>query len=382
MSRLLNVYRKYGPDIIEASGKYLYGRDGRKYLDFFSGISVNVLGNRSGKVLDSINEAASRYIHLSNLFREEYQEKLASFLVEKNYPGSLFFANSGAEAVECAIKSARKYFGGDRYEVISFKNSFHGRTLGAIAATGQEKFREGLGPMPPGFSYADFNFLASAEERISFKTCALLVEVIQGEGGVNVGEMEFIRGLRKICDEKGIFLIIDEVQTGLGRTGTFMAYEHYGIKPDIAVMGKALGGGLPLSAVILNRELSRDARPGDQGSTFGGNPVACAAGLAVCRAVDEPMLSDIRDKGDFFISSLKELKEEYPVIRDVRGRGLMIGVELASGAAEGVKYLLDKGVVANCTAENVLRFLPPYIIEKSDISEVVEKFKNYLKEKI
>ncbi|MGM0567867.1 MAG: aspartate aminotransferase family protein [Elusimicrobiota bacterium] len=382
MSSLLDVYKRFDMDVDKASGMYIYDKEGRKYLDFLSGISVNALGHRHSGVMDKARGAMDRYLHLSNFFRDENQEELARKIVERTYPGKVFFANSGSEAVECAIKSARKYFNGEKYEVISFKNSFHGRTMAAIAATGQAKFREGLGPMPPGFVHADFNFLASAQEKINHKTCAVLVEVIQGEGGVNVADMEFIRGLREICSEKGIFLIVDEIQTGLGRTGRFMAYEHYGIKPDITLMGKALGGGFPLSAVLLGEEIAGSMKAGDHGSTFGGNPVACAAGLAVLEKVDDDMLARIREFGDFFINSFKELKKEISLIKGVRGRGLMVGVEMGFDASNLVDYLFSRGIIANCAAGNVLRFLPPYIVSLSEIEKVVEETLRYLKEKI
>ncbi len=382
MSGLLEVYKKFDLDVARAEGKYIYSKDGKKYLDLFSGISVNVLGHRPCSVIKSVKETMEKYLHLSNLFKEEKQEKLAEILVERTFPGKVFFVNSGAEAVECAIKSARKYFNGDKYEVISFKNSFHGRTLAALAATGQEKFSKGLGPMPEGFIHADYNFLASAEEKINYKTCAILVEVIQGEGGVNIADKDFIQGLRKICSEKGIFLIIDEIQTGMGRTGSFMGYEHYGIKPDIAVMGKALGGGLPLSAVILNEEVSSSLKPGDHGSTFGGNPVSCAAGLAAVNAIDEEMLKSIKKSGKALVKVFKDLQKETSSIREVRGRGLMIGVELDFEAGELVKFLFDKGIITNCTAEKVLRLLPPYTVMQQDIEKVALETGKYLKEKL
>ncbi len=382
MSALLGVYKRFALDVARAEGKYIYSKDGREYLDLFSGISVNVLGHRPQPVMESIRETTEKYLHLSNLFKEDNQEKLAAALIERNFPGKVFFVNSGAEAVECAVKSARKYFNGDKYEVISFKNSFHGRTLAALSATGQEKFSKGLGPMPEGFIHADFNFLASAEEKINFKTCAILVEVIQGEGGVNIGEKEFIHGLRKICSEKGIFLIIDEIQTGMGRTGTFMGYEYYGIEPDIAVMGKAVGGGFPLSAVILNEEVSASLKPGDHGSTFGGNPVSCAAGLATVNAIDEKMLEEIKNSGENLVKIFKDLQKRESSIKEVRGRGLMVGVELDFEAGELVKFLFDRGIIANCTAGNVLRMLPPYNITQQDIERVVMETGKYLKEKL
>lgn len=382
MSSLLGVYKKFNIRVEKAEGNYIYSSDGKKYLDLFSGISVNVLGNRPDPVVKAARDTMEKYLHLSNLFSECNQEKLADTLVEKSFPGKVFFVNSGAEAVECAIKSVRKYFDGEKYEIISFKNSFHGRTLAALAATGQGKFRKGLGPMPGGFVHADYNFLASAEERIGYKTCAVLVEVIQGEGGVNIAEREFIEGLRKVCTERGIFLIIDEVQTGMGRTGSFMGYEYYNVKPDIAIMGKALGGGFPLSAVILNEQIASSMKPGDHGSTFGGNPVACACGLSAVETINEDVLSRVRESGKFLLEIFKEIKKEVSSVREVRGRGLMAGIELDYEADELVKYLFDRGIVANCTASNVLRLLPPYTVEREEMERAAEEVRKYLKEKI
>ena len=381
MSCLLEVYKKFNIEVSRADGRYLWDSSGKKYTDFLSGISVTNFGHRPPEVVKSVSGAVSEYMHVSNLFNERKQELLAERLVKKSFPGKVFFANSGAEANETAVKAARKYFDGDKYEIISFQNSFHGRTLAMLAATGQARLRSGFGPVPEGFLHGEYNFLASAEDKIGRKTCAIMVEVIQGEGGVLVGEDNFIKGLRKICDENGLLLIIDEIQTGMGRTGSFFGYDYYGIKPDIVTMGKALGGGLPLGACIIGEKAAPAMKPGDHGSTFGGNPVCCAASLSAVGSLTEGLLSGVREKGEYLLRSMRELARGYEVIKDVRGRGLMAGVELKIGGAGLIEYLLERGIIAGCTREKVIRFLPPFVIEKEDIDRVVQILSDYFKEK-
>jgi predicted acetylornithine/succinylornithine family transaminase len=382
MSYLLPVYRKLNIDVGRAQGKHIWDRDRKKYTDFLSGISVTNLGHRPEKVIEAINKEVSKYLHISNLYAEKFQEDLARELAGRTIRGKVFFSNSGAEANECAIKTARKYFNGEKYEIISFVNSFHGRTLATLAATGQKKFRDGFGPMPEGFVHAEYNFLASVEDRINHKTCAIMVESIQGEGGVIIAENDFMKGLRKICDDNNLLLIADEIQTGIGRTGKFLGMDYYGIKPDIITLGKALGGGLPLGATVISEKAAQHMDAGTHGSTFGGNPLACAASLATIKAVDEKMLASVTEKGAYFMKELDNLRREFETVVEVSGKGLMIGMELEFKGEELVEYLLDKGYIVNCTQDRVIRFLPPFIIETKDIDGLVREIRKYLRMKI
>ncbi|MGM0441432.1 MAG: aspartate aminotransferase family protein [Elusimicrobiota bacterium] len=380
MSSLLPVYNQLDIEVDKAEGKYVWDTEGKKYTDFFSGISVTNLGHRPPEVVEAINNITDSYLHISNLFPEKLQIEFADLLTDRIFPdgsGKIFFSNSGAEANECGLKIARKYFNGDKFITITFKNSFHGRTLATLAATGQKKFREGFGPMPRGYKHVDFNFLASVEDKIDSDTCAIMVEPIQGEGGVIPAKEKFMTGLREICDKKRILLIADEIQTGLGRTGQFLGCQNYGIIPDIVTLGKALGGGLPLAATAVTDEVAECMEYGDHGSTFGGNPVACAAGLATVKNIDEQMLSRVREKGDYFKEKLLELSRKYRVVREVRGKGLMLGMELGDAGKELISYLLDKGYIANCTQKKIIRFLPPFTIDREDIDNITGCIEEY-----
>lgn len=381
MSCILPVYKKIDIDVEKTDGKYIWDRNGKRYIDFLAGISVTNLGHRPPQVIKAIEEAVSKYIHLSNLYHEELQEELAEELINRTIPGKVFFSNSGAEANECAIKVARKFFNGDRYEIISFVNSFHGRTLATLAATGQYEFRKGFGPMPEGFIHAEYNFLASVEEKINNKTCAIMVESIQSEGGINISSEDFMQGLRELCEDNDILLIVDEIQTGMGRTGKFLDGQHYDIKPDIIVMGKALGGGLPLAATIIRNKVAECMGVGTHGSTFGGNPVSCSAGLATVKSIDKKLLSEIKRKGEIFVDGLNGLKKNYETIKEVRGRGLMIGMEVDFDGKKLVDYLLGKGFITNCTKDKVIRFLPPFIIGERDIDEIINAIDGFFKER-
>ncbi|MBN2407848.1 MAG: acetylornithine/succinylornithine family transaminase [Elusimicrobia bacterium] len=377
MTFRLPVYKQFKIDVDKAEGAYIYDTGGRKYVDFISGVSVLNMGHRPPEVMKAVESVMAKYLHVSNLYPEQNQKEYARLLVERTIPGKVFFSNSGAEANECAIKVARKYFDGDKYEIISFVNSFHGRTLATLGATGQAKFKEKLGPMPPEFIHAEFNFLASAEEKINNKTCAILVESIQAEGGVNVSNPEFMAGLRKLCDDNNILLILDEVQTGMGRTGKFLGIQHYGVEPDIVTMGKALGGGLPLGGTVIKDRYAQCMNPGSHGSTFGGNPVACAAGMATTQLITDEVLKAVSEKGGLLMGLLDNLKKNYQDIKEVRGKGLMVGMELDYEGAPLVDHLFGRGYLVNCTQDKVIRFLPPFIIEEHEINELagaIEEF--------
>lgn len=365
-------------------GMRLYATDGKAYTDFLAGIAVNALGYRHPKLTRAICDQASKLIHCSNLYYMENQAALAKTLTEISCADKVFFANSGAEANEGAFKLARKYFylkGEARYEVISAYDSFHGRTLCTVAATGQEKYQKPFAPMPQGFIQVPYNDLAAVERTVTGKTCAVLVEVIQCEGGVIIGTEGYIQGLRKLCDAHGILLIIDEVQTGIGRTGTWFGYQHYGIEPDIFTSAKALGGGVPLGAVLAKGEVAEAFEPGNHASTFGGNPLACAAGLAVISAIkEEGLLENAKTTGQYLLNRLQELAEKHDFIVDVRGRGLMAGMQLDPAVpGQGiVATMLEMGYLINCAGHNTLRFAPPLIASPADVDGLIDALSKVL----
>jgi acetylornithine aminotransferase/acetylornithine/N-succinyldiaminopimelate aminotransferase len=317
-------------------------------------------------------------LHISNLYYDHLQVELAEKLVKLSIPGKVFFSNSGAEANECAIKLARKYghLQGskreNRYKIIVFENSFHGRTLATLSATKQKKFQEGFTPLLSGFKQAKFNELSTVEKAIDSNTCAIMVEPVQGEGGVRVATGEFLRGLRRLCNKFKLLLIFDEIQSGMGRTEKMFAYQHYGIKPDILTLAKGVGGGLPLGATIAKDRIAKLFGYGNHGSTFGGNPVSVAAGLAAVKLLNGKLLDNVKVTGNYFMKRLNELKSKYPKrIKQVRGLGLMVGVELKEEGEEIVKKCLEQGILINCTQKKVLRFLPPLIINNNDIDKLV-----------
>ncbi len=358
-------------------GSALYDKEGKKYIDFLAGIAVNSLGYNHPALTEAIVNQAKKLLHCSNFFYIEEQGKLAQNLAKLSCFDKVFIANSGAEANEGAIKLARRYFSKsniDKYEIITTLNSFHGRTLATLAATGQEKYQKPFKPMPEGFVHVPYNDLEAIEKAISDKTCAIMVEVIQGEGGVIEGSFEYIKGLEKLCRDNGILLIIDEVQTGIGRTGTFFGYEHYDIKPDIITLAKALGGGIPIGAVLAREEIANAFEPGNHGSTFGGNPLACAAANAVISTIiDEELLDNCKSAGEFLKQELFKLKDKYQFIMDVRGKGLLLGMELdpSINGKDIVSKALEKGFLINCASHNTLRFVPPLIIKKEEIEQLI-----------
>jgi acetylornithine aminotransferase/acetylornithine/N-succinyldiaminopimelate aminotransferase len=374
----MNTFGERTPvSFTHGEGSVLYDSNGKAYIDFLAGIAVNSLGYGHPKLTQAIVSQASKLIHCSNLFYIEAQAKLAKLLADNSCGDKVFFCNSGAEANEGAIKLARKYFnrqGLHKYEIISAQNSFHGRTLATIAATGQEKYQKPFEPMPKGFLHIPFGNLASAEQAITENTAAILVEVIQGEGGVIEGTMDYIQGLQGLCRKNGLLLIIDEVQTGIGRTGKLFGYEHYGIEPDIFTLAKGLGGGIPIGAIVAKGAAAEAFEPGNHGTTFGGNPLACSAGLAVMETVlEEGFLSGIEAKGKLFKDGLMMLKNNFEFITDVRGKGLILGLELKErvNGKEIVQKALAKGFVINCAGHNTLRFVPPLVIQAEEIQQLL-----------
>jgi predicted acetylornithine/succinylornithine family transaminase len=372
-----HTYARYPIVLIKGKGTSVWDRDGKEYLDFVSGLAVCNLGHCHPKVVKAIQDQAQKLIHVSNFYYIEPQIHLASLLCKHSFADKVFFCNSGAEANEGAMKLARKYakekMGGDRYEIITMERSFHGRTLATLTATAQEKFHKGYSPLMPGFRYIPFNDPEAVRQAIDSKTCAVMVEPIQGEGGVNCPSEGYLKALREICDEKGILLIYDEVQTGMGRTGKLFAYEHDNVEPDILTLAKSLAGGVPIGALLIKKGIADSFEPGDHASTFGGNPLATAAGVAALTAIlEEGMLENCQKVGAYFFSRLEEIKRRFSFIQDVRGKGLILGMELKIEGGSFVKEMMQRGFLINCTMGNVLRFLPPLIVTKGEVDRLVE----------
>jgi len=377
---ILPTYKRNRVVFVRGKGANIQDVNGKRYIDFFSGLAVNNLGHCHTNIVKAIQEQASRLMHTSNLYYTRPQAILAEKLVKMAFPGKVFFCNSGAEANEAAIKLVRKWGNPERNEIITMKGSFHGRTITTLTATGQTKYQKGFQPLAYGFKYAPFNDLKSVEKLITKRTVAIMIEPIQGEGGINIASMEFINGLRQLCNEKRILLIFDEVQTGIGRTGKMFCYEHYGIKPDILTLAKALGGGLPIGAMIADQKLVNVFKPGTHASTFGGNPVVCAAACAVLDTIaKEGLLENAARMGNYLLDKLQMMKYRYNSIKDVRGRGLMIGVEMKFKGKKIVEKCLKNGLLLNCTAERVIRFLPPLTITGKEIDIALQIFEEAIK---
>jgi len=371
-----HTYARYPVVLVRGKGTRVWDLEGEEYLDFVSGLAVCNLGHCHPRVVKTIQGQAEKLIHVSNFYYIEPQVQLASLLCKYSFADKVFFCNSGAEANEGAFKLARKFgkekTGKDRYEIITMEGSFHGRTLATLTATGQEKFHKGYEPLMPGFKYVPFNDIGAVKKAIDPKTCAVMVEPIQGEGGVNCPSEGYLKALREICDENKLLLMFDEVQVGMGRTGKLFAYEHEGVEPDILTLAKSLAGGVPIGALLIKQEISDGFKPGDHASTFGGNPLASAAGVAALTAIlEEGMLENCRKMGDYFLSELDKMKNKFPFIKEVRGKGLILGMELKMDGSSMVKEMLKKRVLINCTMGNVLRFLPPLIVTREEIDRVV-----------
>jgi acetylornithine/N-succinyldiaminopimelate aminotransferase len=373
---LLNTYGRLPVAMVKGKGSYLYDADGGEYLDFVGGLAVNALGHCHPNVVQAIEEQAHKLLHCSNLYWIEPQTKLAQVLVENSCLDKVFFANSGSEANEGAFKLARKYaklkHGGERYEIITMKQSFHGRTLAALAATGQDRFHQDFQPLPPGFTYVPFGDLEALQKAISHKTCAVMLEPIQGEGGVNVPTVAYMQEVQKLCQEKGLLLILDEVQAGMGRTGTLFAYEQFGIEPDILTLAKALGGGVAIGAFLAKDHVADAFKPGDHGSTFGGNPLATAVGLATVKTMLETgLLEQVKATGAYLQEKLNKLKSKYSCIKEVRGQGMIWGLELDRPGSDIVDKCVAEGLLINCTVNTVLRLLPPLTVTKEEVDKAV-----------
>lgn len=369
-----DLYGRYPVSLVKGKGAKVWDDERNEYIDALAGIAVNSLGHSHPRIVKTIQKQAEKLIHISNFYYNEPQSNLAEKLVKLSGLDRAFFCNSGAEAIEGSVKLARKYSGkkGKTGFILSMENSFHGRTLGTIAM-GKDKYQAGFAPIPTGFRRSPFNDVKALENNVTDETVAIIMEPIQGEGGVVEATPEFVKKARQLCDTFGIPLIFDEVQCGIARTGKMFAYEHYGIEPDILALAKALGSGFPIGAVVAKEEVAAAFEHGNHGTTFGGNPLACAVALETLKVIeDENVCEMARVRGNYLMTRMSDLSTNWDAIREVRGKGLMIGVELAFAGAGVVKEMLHRGVLSNCASNNVIRIVPPLIISKEEIDTVVD----------
>ena len=373
---IMKTYGRYPLVPVRGEGCRLWDADGREYLDFLAGVAVNNLGHCHPRVVAALQKQAGELIHCSNYYHIPSQIELAELLCSHSFADRAFFCNSGAEANEAAIKLARKYsrekFGADRFEIITALASFHGRTMATVSATGQEKVQKFFDPLLHGFRHVPFDDAAALERAVTPNTCAVMLEPIQGEGGVVVPSAEYFRQVREICDEHNLLLIFDEVQVGMGRTGKLFAHEHFGVTPDIMTLAKALAGGAPIGTMLAREEIAESFGPGTHGSTFGGNPLVTAAAVAAVRVIlEEGILNHTEEMGEYLLGELEGLKGKFPFITDVRGIGLMIGMELSVPAGDIVKKGLERGLLLNVAQDRVLRFVPPLIVTKQEVDRMI-----------
>ena len=375
---LMNTYGRLPVLLIKGRGTKVWGSDNKEYLDFVGGVATNVLGHCYPKVVVALQKQAQRLIHVSNWYHIEPQLKLAKILVDNSFADKAFFCNSGTEAVEGAIKLARKYAtqknGTSCFGIVTALNSFHGRTMGALSATGQKKLRKGFEPALPGFEHVPFGDPDAIEKAITPETCAVLIEPVQGESGVRIPPPDYLKEVRRICSDKGVLLILDEIQTGMGRTGKLFAYEHSGITPDIMTLAKGLGSGMPIGAILATDKVAAAFSPGDHGSTFGGNPLAMSAGIATMEALLEGgfILDQCRRMGAYLLTRLKEVAAKHSDIAvEARGAGLLAGLELNRECGPVVSSCLERGLLINCAAGNVIRLMPPLIVQEDEIDSAI-----------
>ena len=385
-NHICRTYNRYNLAIARGSGCYLWDQEGRQYLDFVAGIAVCNLGHCPTEIAQVMYAQAQQLVHVSNLYYTEPQVRLAEALTSSCFADKVFFGNSGAEANEAAIKLARKYsrmgYGPGRYGIITMKNSFHGRTLATLSATGQQKIQEGFEPLVDGFRYVEFDNLDAVSEAIDKTVCAVLVEPIQGEGGVRVPHRAYLEGLRELCSRHDLLLIYDEIQVGMGRTGKLFSHQHEGVTPDIMTLAKALANGMPIGAMLTTDRVAEAFSPGSHASTFGGTPLVTAVGLEVFRQISSAsFLEEVQKVGEYFRQRLMALMEKYAFIREVRGRGLILGIELDFPGGEVVAQCQERGVLINCTAEKVLRFLPPLIVTSAEVDRLIDTLEHLFREK-
>ncbi|HUW19614.1 MAG TPA: aspartate aminotransferase family protein [Sedimentisphaerales bacterium] len=378
---VIGNYKRLPRVIVKGEGCYCYDADGNQILDMFPGWAVSAIGHCHPKVVAAIREQAGKLLHIDNTFYSEPQGRLAKLLSERAFGGKCFFCNSGAEANEAALKLARLHTASEKYKFITAEGSFHGRTFATLTATAQPKHHEGLLPLLPGFVYVPFNDIPALESAFSDEVAAVMVEPIQGEGGINLATQEYLQTIRRLCDEKGALLIFDEVTTGIGRTGKWFAYQHFDVEPDILTMAKALGGGVSIGAMMAKAEVAASLVPGKHASTFGGNALVCAAAVAVIEAIEqENLLENSVQLGRYTKDKLEQLKQKHFIIDSVRGVGLMIGVQLTSPGGEIVDKCLDRGLRINCTQGTVIRFMVPMIATREHIDRAIEIFDGVLSE--
>jgi len=382
---IFGTYARLPVVFVRGQGVRLWDESGKEYLDFLAGIAVCNLGHCHPELTRVICHQADTLVHVSNLFYTRPQVELAAALTRLSFADKVFFSNSGAEANEAAIKLARKYSkdrnGAGRFHIITMKESFHGRTLATLSATGQEKVHKGFEPLVGGFTFVDFNSIEAVEKAITDRTCAVLVEPIQGEGGINFPAAGYLQGLKELCQKYDLLLIFDEVQVGMGRTGTLFAHEQEGVTPDIMTLAKALGNGLPIGAMLATNQAAEAFVPGSHATTFGGTPLVTSVALRTLELISAPsFLASINKVGGYFMRCLEELRSRHRVIKEVRGRGLMIGMELEVPGAKLVEKCLEKGLVINCTHDTVLRFVPPLIVEEKEIDQAIRILDEVLKE--
>jgi acetylornithine aminotransferase len=373
---IMKTYGRYPIVPVKGLGCRLWDADGKEYLDFLGGVAVNNLGHCHPKVVAALQKQAAELIHCSNYYQIPQQIELAELLCNHSFADKAFFCNSGAEANEAAIKLARKYsrdtFGPERYEIITAADSFHGRTMATVSATGQEKVQRFFDPLLHGFKHVPFDDVAALEAAVTSTTCAVMLEPIQGEGGVNMPSPGYFQAVRDICDRHGLLLIFDEVQVGMGRTGTLFAYEHFGVTPDIMTLAKALAGGAPIGTMLAKDTFAAAFVPGTHGSTFGGNPLVCAAAIATIRTIlEDGLLNRCEEIGEYLVGELETLGRKYPFVKEVRGVGLMIGMALDIPAGDIVKKGHTRGVLLNVTHDTVLRFVPPLVVTKQEIDAMI-----------
>lgn len=373
---IMKTYGRYPLVPVRGAGCRLWDVDGREYLDFLAGVAVNNLGHCHPRVVAALREQAATLIHCSNYYHIPSQIELAELLCGECFADRAFFCNSGAEANEAAIKLARKYsretFGPERYAIITAAESFHGRTMATVSATGQEKVQRFFDPLLHGFVHVPFDDPAAIEAAITPQTCAVMLEPIQGEGGVNIPSPDYLKKVREICDRHQLLLILDEVQTGLGRTGRLFAHQHFGAEPDIMTLAKALAGGAPIGAMLAREQYAQAFSPGTHGSTFGGNPLMTSVALAAVRALlDERLAERAVAMGDYLVGRLRELQEKYAIVEDVRGIGLMVGMKLTIPGGELVKQGHARGLLLNVTHDTVLRFVPPLVVGREEIDAMI-----------
>jgi len=365
---LIPVYKRVGPVFVKGKGSFLWDKSGVKYLDLFPGWGVGILGHSHKVIVKAIKDQSADLIFLPNNLNHKWQSLLADEIIKSSFPGKVFFGNSGAEGVEAAIKLSRLYGKGKRHEIITASDSFHGRTFAAVSATGQKKYKDPFKPILPGFKEVKFNDIEAIKLKLNKKTVAVMIELVQGEGGINIADKKYVKDIATLCKKKNILFIVDEVQTGMGRTAKMFCYQHYGIKPDIMILSKGLGAGVPISCIVAKKSIADLMQPGHHASTFGGNPLVSKVTLEVFKTIKkEKLLKNAKLQGDYLRKRLLEFKKDFSVIKNVRGLGLMVGVELSKDAAPFFKEALKNKLIINYTQEAVLRIMPALNVKKSEL---------------